>query len=211
MTSSVITPHGELHLIMGPMFSSKTTTLISKLDRHTLGQRVLAVNHELDARYSIEGLRTHDGKSFPCLRLSQLEAVFGHPLYKEAHVIGIDESQFFSDLVPHVKTMVEKDNKVVYVAGLSGSFRRELFGYMHELIPWADSLLLLNAVCMECRNGKTPGLFSKLVGSKTDGRDNAQVRRPEVGASPSADLCSGGDVLIGGSAQYRAVCRNHFQ
>ena len=186
MTSSVVPPQGELHLIMGPMFSSKTTTLISKLDRHTFGQRVLALNHELDTRYSIEGLRTHDGKSFPCLRLSQLEAVFSHPLYKEAHVIGIDESQFFSDLVPQVKTMVEKDHKVVYVAGLSGSFRRELFGHMHELIPWADSLLLLHAVCMECRNGKTPGLFSKLVDNTTDGR-------PEVGASPSADLCSGGD------------------
>jgi thymidine kinase len=188
--SSGLTPQGELHLIMGPMFSSKTTTLISKLDRHTFGQRVLAINHELDTRYSIEGLRTHDGKSFPCLRLSQLALVFEHPLYKESQVIGIDESQFFPDLVPQVKIMVEKDNKVVYVAGLSGSFRRELFGHMHELIPWADSLMLLNAVCRECRDGKTPGLFSKLVSHKINGQ------------------C---DVLIGGSDQYQSVCRRHFQ
>lgn len=191
---SVNNPRGELHLIMGPMFSSKTTTLISKLDRHTFGQRVLAINHELDTRYSIEGLRTHDGKSFPCLRLSQLSSIFEHSLYNEAHVIGIDESQFFPDLVSQVKLMVEKDNKIIYVAGLSGSFRRELFGHMHELIPWADSLLLLNAVCMECRDGKTPGLFSKLVvDDKTDGRVNRT------------------DVLIGGSTQYKAVCRIHFQ
>ena len=180
---------GELHIIMGPMFSSKTTTLISKLDRHTFGQSVLAINHELDTRYSMEGLRTHDGKSFPCLRASSLKSVFDDPLYKNADVVGIDESQFFGDLVPNVKIMVEAHNKIVYVAGLNGSFRRELFGTIHELIPWADSVLLLNAVCMECHDGKTPGIFSKLIANKTDS----------------------GDVFIGGSAQYKAVCRRHFQ
>jgi thymidine kinase len=184
------TSPGELHLIMGPMFSSKTTTLISKLDRHTLGQTVLAINHELDTRYSMHGLRTHDGKSFPCVRLSSLQMIFDHPQYHAADCVSIDESQFFSDLVPSVKRMVEVDHKIVYVAGLSGSFRRELFGHMHELIPWADSVTLLNAVCMDCRDGTTPGLFSKLI-------------IPKGG--------NGNDVLIGGSNQYKAVCRKHFQ
>jgi thymidine kinase len=179
---------GELHIIIGPMFSSKTTTLISKLDRHTFGQTVLAINHELDTRYSMEGLRTHDGKSFPCLRARSLSSVYSNPLYQTANVIGIDESQFFDDLVPNVKIMVETHNKIVYVAGLNGSYRRELFGTIHELIPWADTVQLLSAVCMECNDGKTPGIFSKLITKKTES----------------------GNVFIGGSAEYKAVCRKHF-
>lgn len=179
---------GELHLIMGPMFSSKTTTLISRLDRHTFGQRVLAVNHELDMRYAMEGLRTHDGKSFPCIRLASLKNVFDSPLYINADVIGVDECQFFSDLVPCVKQMVETHNKIVYLAGLSGSHKRECFGMMHELIPFADSIVLLNAVCMKCNDGKTPGIFTK---------------REEKNQSS-------GDILIGGSDTYKSVCRKHF-
>jgi thymidine kinase len=171
------------------MFSSKTTTLISKLDRHTFGQKVLAVNHEMDTRYSIQGLQTHDGKSFPCVRVNKLDALFTNPQYVQSHVIGIDEAQFYSDLVESVKFMVEKDHKIVYVAGLNGSFRREWFGHIQELIPWTDTLTLLNAVCMECNDGKTPGIFSKLV-VKSNGDDN--------------------NILVGGSAQYHAVCRRHF-
>ena len=177
---------GELHLIMGPMFSSKTTTLISRLDRHTFGQTVLAVNHVLDTRYAMEGLRTHDGKSFPCVRLESLEHLFENSLYKCAHVIGIDECQFFADLVPCVKQMVETHKKIVYLAGLSGSFKRELFGKIHELIPFADSVVLLSAVCMKCNDGKTPGIFTKREGSNH------------------------GEILIGGSNEYKSVCRKHF-
>jgi thymidine kinase len=177
---------GELHLIMGPMFSSKTTTLISRLDRHTFGQTVLAVNHELDTRYAMEGLRTHDGKSFPCIRLGSLEKIFESPLYTNANVVGIDECQFFSDLVPCVKKMVETHNKVVYLAGLSGSYKREQFGKMIELIPFADSVSLLSAVCMQCNDGKTPGLFTKRA------------------------TASENDILIGGSDTYKSVCRKHF-
>lgn len=179
---------GELHLIMGPMFSSKTTTLISRLDRHTFGQTVLAVNHELDTRYALKGLRTHDGKSFPGIRLSSLKDIFESPLYSCSDVIGVDECQFFSDLVPCVKQMVESHNKIVYLAGLSGSYKRELFGKMHELIPFADSVVLLNAVCMECNDGKTPGIFTKALASKKEGQD----------------------ILIGGADTYKSVCRKHF-
>jgi len=187
------------------MFSSKTTTLISKLDRHTLGSTVVAINHTLDTRYSLEGLHTHHGQSFPCIRSATLAPVRTHPLYLAAHVVGIDEAQFFPDLVATVQAMVETDGKLVYVAGLNGSFRRELFGHVHELLPWADSLLLLNAVCTECHDGKTPGLFSKLVAAEERPGDVLNGNQP-----PAAEERPG-DVLVGGTTQYHAVCRKHFQ
>lgn len=180
---------GELHLIIGPMFSSKTTTLISKLDRHTYGQNVLAINHSLDTRYGTNGLRTHTGKSFPCIHIQKLADSLAEKSYQSADVIGIDEAQFFDDLVSSVQRMTEHDKKIVYVAGLSGNFRRECFGHIHELIPFADSVTLLNAVCMDCKDGKTPGLFSKLY---------------------VPNLSDSSDVIIGGCNSYKAVCRRHF-
>lgn len=49
-------------------------------------------------------------------------------------VIGIDEGQFYPDLVEMVEQWVEA-GKVVLVAALDGDFRRKPFGRVLELVP----------------------------------------------------------------------------
>ena len=64
-------------------------------------------------------------------------------------VIGIDEGQFFPDLVEFCENMANS-GKAVIVAALDGTFQRKGFGPILELIPLAEHVVKLNAVCMVC-------------------------------------------------------------
>ena len=64
-------------------------------------------------------------------------------------MIGIDEGQFFPDLVPFAEQMADK-GKIIIVAALDGDFQRKGFGDILNLVPLAESIVKLNAVCMMC-------------------------------------------------------------
>ena len=55
-------------------------------------------------------------------RLSQLE-----PYIDMVDVIGIDEGQFYPDLVDKVEEFVRKD-KLIIISALDGTFERKPFG-----------------------------------------------------------------------------------
>ena len=84
----------EYDIIIGPMFSGKSTELYRRINRfHSIGKRVLIVNHQNDTRTA--GISTHDGREYSAIKCSHLMNL------KDIHsydVIGIDEAQFFSDL-----------------------------------------------------------------------------------------------------------------
>ena len=66
--------------------------------------------------------------------------------------MGIDECQFFKDLDTVVLDLVQK-NIIVVCAGLTGDYKRDLFGKTHILIPHADDLIFSVAYCSICKNG----------------------------------------------------------
>lgn len=86
---------GEIQLIIGPMFSGKSTELLRRLRRCQFAMlRCLMIKYEKDERYDSDMFSTHDGtkvKAAKCQKLEQIEAVTA-----EYDVIGIDEGQFFS-------------------------------------------------------------------------------------------------------------------
>ena len=54
--------NGYLTVIVGPMFSGKTTRLLA-LGREGLssGQRVVCIRRDIDNRYNTPAIQTHDG------------------------------------------------------------------------------------------------------------------------------------------------------
>lgn len=66
-------------------------------------------------------------------------------------VVGIDEGQFFSDIVDFCEVLANM-NKIVVVAALDGTFERKPFGNIINLIPLAEKVSKLNAVCVYCTN-----------------------------------------------------------
>ncbi len=64
----------SLSLILGCMFSGKTTELLRRIEREeSIGRDVLVINHLHDASRSGDGLiETHSGKTRKCLMLNKL-------------------------------------------------------------------------------------------------------------------------------------------
>ena len=176
--------HGEgyLELILGPMFSGKTTQIIQIYNNYTyIGKKVAVINFAEDTRYHDTMLSTHDRKMIPCILSDNIIDNWTNPENKyyteinEADVILINEGQFFKGLKDIVLNMVEQKNKIIYICGLDGDFKREKFGQMLELIPYCDKVSKLTSLCSQCRNGKK-ALFSSRVSNETEqvviGSDN---------------------------------------
>ena len=147
------TKSGYLELIMGPMFSGKTTYLIDMYDEcQRNGDKVLAINYAKDTRYHETMLSTHDKRMCPCIFVETLLDAVGaitgtHDLTKSADVILINEGQFFVDIYEVVIYMVEVLKKRVYVCGLDGDFKRQKFGGLLDLVPVCDSIIKLKSKC----------------------------------------------------------------
>jgi len=172
---------GYLELIMGPMFSGKTSRLIQiKKKYEVLNKSILVVKPIIDNRYSLQSvIVTHDQNREDCVSRFKLSEVYDIDKYD---VIIIEEGQFFTDL--YEKVIEWCKTKRVYVAGLNGDANQNLFGDMHKLIPHADDILFLKALCKICNDG-TDAIFTK------------------------KNVENGKIVDVGGSDMYQAVCRKH--
>jgi thymidine kinase len=63
-------------------------------------------------------------------------------------VIGIDEAQFFPDLVEFTEDLTNR-GKTVIAAGLDGDFQRKPFGKVLDLMSKSETISKLSAVCTE--------------------------------------------------------------
>jgi thymidine kinase len=174
---------GYLKLILGPMFSGKTSELIALYRRYVRsGKNVMVINFVGDTRYSSTELSTHDKQMIHCYMLKQLKEVYETKNYKDndgneqpildifkkSDIILINEGQFFDDIIDTVLEWVEDYNKKVYICGLDGDSNRNLFGKLFCLFPYADEVVKLNSICGSCKDG-TAAPFTKRIVDKTNG------------------------------------------
>eukprot|EP00347_Sterkiella_histriomuscorum_P019807 403340224 len=143
---------GRIELILGPMFSGKSTELVRIIKRHRIAnKKCLIINHQLDDRYSAPNyVATHDRIQMEAMSCTSLiKDVIDRKVYEDYDVIGIDEGQFFQDAVQGCETLAQL-GKVVIVASLDGTFQRKPFGCLLNLIPLAEKVRKLSAICKEC-------------------------------------------------------------
>ena len=217
---------GQLQLIIGPMFSGKSTKLLHAATSYrAIGKHVLIINHSINVRYATAGITTHDcqlkcahrsaapdtvvtpqtqnvgttacappalttaADRLRILTISDLRELQTNPTYRElvttADVVCIEELQFFAETVGVVTWLVDDKDKHVVCAGLIGDYKRTPFGDILQLVPLADELVHLKALCTVCNDG-TPGVFTQRLST-----ERSQVH-------------------VGESNVYRAVCRRHF-
>ncbi|XP_050107930.1 thymidine kinase a-like isoform X3 [Malus sylvestris] len=178
---------GETHVIVGPMFPGKTTTLLREVQSERGdGRNVAIIKSIKDTRYGLDSIVTHDGVKFPCWPLKDLSSFkqkFSPEAYDQLDVIGIDEAQFFEDLYDFCSEAADRDGKKVIVAGLDGDYLRRKFGSVLDIVPLADSVTKLTARCELC--GK---------------RAFFTLRKTEEMQTE----------LIGGADVYMPVCRQHY-
>jgi thymidine kinase len=153
-------PGGYLELILGPMFSGKTTRLIELYHQLYNTSNIKVINYSGDTRYHSSMLSTHDKVMIPCIFTNKLSDVCEEKHLENIDVILINEGQFFPDLYEVVFNLVEVYKKRVYICGLDGDFKRKKFGALLDLIPICDKVIKLSAKCNTC---KADAIFSHRI------------------------------------------------
>jgi len=177
-----------LEIFLGCMYSGKTSKLVDIYKQCKFCNiNVAVINHCFDKRYDETLLSTHDKVMIPCIQTTRLKDIWyfdDEPItlnrlddsvkLLNSDVILINEGQFFEDLYPAVKHMLDHGKKI-YICGLDGDFERNKFGQILDLIPLCDKVTKLISLCSLCKNG-TPGIFSKRITSEKEqtviGSDN---------------------------------------
>ena len=140
---------GRIELIIGPMFSGKSTRLIESIRKYTYkAKKTIMIKFHADKRYSSKSeVITHDLIKYDSIECKNLNDSF--ELVKNYDVIGIDEGQFFDDLVEFCEKLAFL-KKIVIIAALNGDFRMDPFPVVSNLISKADKIKLMKAYCFNC-------------------------------------------------------------
>tara|TARA_B110000977_G_scaffold156413_1_gene199065 strand:- start:838 stop:1362 length:525 start_codon:yes stop_codon:yes gene_type:complete len=152
-----------LELIMGSMFSGKSTELIHRVQRlQSIGMKCCVINHSNDTRVDGGFVQTHDGQKIKAIKTDELMLV----RINDYDAIAIDEGQFFTNLKTAVTLMLQK-KKFVIVSGLNGDFNRNAFGEMSDLVSIADDITFKRAICRNCCHPGKLASFTKRLGTET--------------------------------------------
>uniref|UniRef100_A0A914I9F1 Thymidine kinase, cytosolic n=1 Tax=Globodera rostochiensis TaxID=31243 RepID=A0A914I9F1_GLORO len=155
------------------------------------GLSVMYIKHALDNLRTNNDSRvhTHDGETHEAVAVRHLWDVYDQ--MTRVKLICIDEGQFFSDLCPVVLHMVNVHKKRVIVAALNATFDQKMFPPIVELLPYADEVEWLKAVCFYCES--TQAQFTRRFARQ----------QPNNMFSPRIPQ----EEFIGGSEAYDAMCR----
>ena len=178
--------NGYLELIIGPMYAGKSTELIRIINRYKcLKKNIITINHAFNDRYGTTGLSTHNKEVvYDCIILDKLKNLEQDILFKN-DVIIIEELQFFDDAYEVIIDWCDNHKKIVIAAGLDGDFMRNPFGDVLKLIPHAEKITKLCALCKKCGDGTTANFTKRIT-------------------------ISNEKTLVGSDDIYEAVCRKHF-
>ena len=140
---------GKIELILGHMFSGKSTRLIELMRKYVYkAKKTIMVKFYADQRYTEKSeVVTHDLIKYDSINCKILRDSFD--TFKNYDVIGIDEGQFFADLVEVCEELALM-GKIVLIAALNGDFRMEPFPVIQRIIAKADKIKLLKAYCFNC-------------------------------------------------------------
>lgn len=175
----------SLKIIMGNMFSGKTSELIRRLKRlKVINKQIIVVNSAKDTRSPEEVLKTHDNVKFKCFKVYDLYDLMDKSAFEDAEIIAIDEAQFYPNLKKFVESCLDMGKDVI-LAGLDGDAFQRKWGELLDCIPMATEVTKLSALCMRCGNGNLGPFTKRTV-------ENTELE------------------LIGGSDMYEAVCQKHL-
>lgn len=189
---------GTLRMRYGPMWGGKSSWLTSELTLLAdIGLKCLKIIHVADDRPATDDSGSTHNSTFKQLtdkvdrlRVNLLTDILPTD-YSKYHTIGIDEAQFFPDLLEIVLFLVNEKHINVLVSGLSGNFKREKFGQVLDLIPHANEAKLMQAKCHLCLKEDPTNIVDAPFTKRFD-KTNQEEK------------------VIGAKDKYAAVCRKHY-
>ena len=146
--SGPVPARGTLTLILGCMFSGKTTELLRSLT-HLEPRSIRVFKHIIDNRYDPDSVVSHGGKAIPAVRIASAEdipALIGDDI----SCVAIDEGHFFDRSLADVAESLARRGLGVLVTALDRNSWSKPFSVVDELRLVADREVLLFATCASC-------------------------------------------------------------
>ena len=142
---------GWIEVICGSMFSGKTEELLRRLKRARFAnQHVLIFKQQTDVRYSDKKVVSHDANEIMSTPVENAIDILSK--VSDAHVVAIDEAQFFDDEIIAVCNQLANNGIRVIVAGLDMDFKGNPFGPMPHLMAIAEFVTKVHAICTKTGN-----------------------------------------------------------
>lgn len=183
--------NGRLELIIGPMFSGKSTELIRKIRlAKIINKKVLVIKPLIDSRYDPNKIVSHSFEAEKCETVNFLKQL--DDKIKEYDLIIIDEGQFFPDLKEYTLLWIDKYEKEIIIGGLDGDFKRNPIGQILDLIPHSNKCIKLSSLCKICNDGTEASFTHRMIHQST----KKQYKEEQV--------------QIGGAESYMPLCRKHY-
>lgn len=174
---------GKIKLILGPMFSGKTSCLCEEIRIYqAIDKKTFCINHLHDIRYGDNAIYTHYGEKIPAVMSDTLMNLTDNNDYQTADLIAINEGQFFNDLLDFCEYTISLGKDVI-ISALDGDYQQKMFPSIIQLLPKADKKIFKTAKCKICKD-HTDAPFTKRIVN-----NNSQI-------------------LIGGKDEYIPVCGN---
>lgn len=174
---------GWIEVIAGCMFSGKTEELIRRIRRAQIARQQVAIfKPGIDDRYSTDHIVSHSEARLLSVRADKSSDILR--LAGDAHVVGVDEGQFYDmGLVDAAEELANRGKRVI-IAGLDQDYRGKPFEPIPQLLAVAEYITKTLAICVVCGN----------PADRTQRTTEASER-----------------VLVGAKDSYEARCRRCFQ
>lgn len=188
---SKIVSEGFLEIICGPMFAGKTEELLRILNRLKYAKVEYIVFKPLIDSRSKNSISSRNGQTENAIEIKSPSEILDFILKSEKkyQLIAIDEAQFLDQEIIDVCLTLANNDFHVIVTGLDKNFKGEPFGYIPQLMVYANKITKLSAICTQC--GCEAHYSQRLISG--------------VPANYNSDL-----ILIGDTENYEARCLNHF-
>ena len=177
----------SIEIVIGPMFSGKTSYAISYIRRqNAIDKSCLVIKPDIDMRYtSDELIVSHNGETAKCIYWHSGKPLEVIPEMTGADCIVFEEAQFFEGFYKFIHTLLYVHKKNILIVGLDGDARQQQFGEILQCIPLATKVTKLCALCHKCKDG-TLAPYTKRKEYSTE------------------------QIIIGGNDKYESVCLKHL-
>lgn len=136
----------KLIVFTGPMFGSKTTKMLTVLERASYqNKRVIAFKPKMDDRYSKGEIVTHAGLKFEAHNVQTGDEIL--ELSAEYEVVGVDEAFMIEGAAESLLKLYNM-GKTVAVSSIQLSASGKPFDEIKDLLPWATHIEVCPAVCV---------------------------------------------------------------
>ena len=143
----------KLYLILGPMFSGKSATLLRYISMSVDMEKRCLLIHYPNRNVDISRMYTLKYSNYDIKECTNYEEIKLAILQYKPEYLFIDEVQFFDGFNKIVYENYEIQK--IYMTGLNGDYMQKMFNEIILLLPYCSIVPNFDGICKQCKKSKS--------------------------------------------------------